>query len=442
LSDLSVNVEKSLPFPLTRAQTRVLREIREDLFKTAPMNRLLQGDVGSGKTVLMLLAGLDVISSGYKCVIMAPTEILARQHHETILKFTENLDLKIVPMLGGVTGKKKKAKRLEDAAAANFIVGTHAIFDNLFEMKDIGLIIIDEQHRFGVSQRMKLSQKGLHPDILVVSATPIPRSLALTMYGGVAISVLNEMPPGRTPVKTKFVPDMNRQKVVDYIVKIVEQEGKKGYWVCPLVEESEKLDLNDVKTVFEEFKALVGDKALLLHGKMKGTEKEQIITKLRTGEANILVSTVVVEVGVDIPDATFMIIENAERFGFAQLHQLRGRVGRGKMKSFTALIAGSEVSKKATERLHFMEKTNDGFKVAEFDLKKRGPGALTGFEQSGFKNDPYFLLAAQYGVEMQKAHRAAENIFSPNNLSQAETNFIDKVFKLFFKEKLELYQMS
>jgi len=439
-SPLSLEAERGLPFALTNAQKRVLREIRFDLTSSEPMSRLLQGDVGSGKTVVMMLAGLDVIFSGYKSVIMAPTEILARQHYDTILKFVGEDNIKIAAVMGGVTGKKRKRERLEEVRRADFIIGTHAVYENIEEMGDIGLIIVDEQHRFGVSQRMKLMGKAFHPDTLVVSATPIPRSLALTMYGGVGISILNEMPPGRTPVKTKFVRSENRNKVVEYVEKIVKEENKKGYWVCPLVEESEKLDLVDVHTVFEEFKDCFGERVKLLHGKMKGDDKEEIIGKLRRDEANILVSTVVVEVGVDIPDASFMVIENAERFGLAQIHQLRGRVGRGSIKSFSALIAGQNVSAKAEERLKFLTKTTDGFKVAEFDLKKRGPGALTGFEQSGFKNDPYFLLAAQYGLEMQKAHNVAEKVCAGGFLDEKEIAFIEKIFSMFFREKFERYK--
>ncbi len=439
-SSAAKTTEENLPFPLTAAQQRVLKEIRADLSSKEPMSRLLQGDVGSGKTVVMLLAALDVVASGFSVAIMAPTEILARQHYESITKFTNHLNLKIEFLAGGLTGKKKET-RLKEVHNADIIIGTHALFENLSMMEHLGFIIIDEQHRFGVSQRMELMSKAKLPDTLVVSATPIPRSLALTMYGGIDISVLNEMPPGRSPIKTKFVSNPNREKVVDYIVEIV-NSGKIGYWVCPLVEESEKLLLTDVTNVFEEFKAKLEDKVQLLHGRMKGEEKERIITMLRTKEAGLLVSTVVVEVGVDIPEASFMVIENAERFGMAQLHQLRGRVGRGKIKSFCALISGKSISEKAEERLKFMESTQDGFKIAEFDLKKRGPGALTGFEQSGFRNDPYFLLAAQYGITVQKARNAVKSLFETDELSEREKKYIDTLFNKFFKERYDRYNIG
>lgn len=441
-STLAIKVEKELPFALTNAQKRALAGIRADLKSKEPMSRLLQGDVGSGKTVIMLLAGLDVASSGYKTVIMAPTEILARQHYETISKFTGGSAIKSELVLGGVTGKKKKEARNQLVSEADFIIGTHALYENLEQLKNLGLVIVDEQHRFGVSQRMELMSKGNMPDVLVASATPIPRSLALTMYGGVEISVLNEMPAGRTPVKTRFVPYDNRQVVADHIVSIIEKENKTGYWVCPLVEGSDKLDATDVTTVYEEFKARIGDRAQLLHGRMKVDEKDRILGMLRSGEANILISTVVIEVGIDIPEASFMVIENAERFGLAQLHQLRGRVGRGAVKSFAAFIAGRDITEKAQARLNFMQGTNDGFKIAEYDLKLRGPGALTGYEQSGFANDPYYLIAAQYGIEVQKAQTAAKKVWTENILDSREKAFLDRVFDSFFKSSFEKYRIG
>ena len=442
-SDLSISVEKNMAFELTKAQKRVLGEIRGDLSSIYPMNRLLQGDVGSGKTAVMVLASLDVIANGYKSVIMAPTEILAAQHYKTISGMVPE-NIKIELFLGGVTGKKKKAERLENAKKADFLIGTHALFENMEFMEDIGLIIIDEQHRFGVSQRMKLQSKSIHPDVLVVSATPIPRTLALTVYGSTEISVIDEMPPGRIPVTTRLVPADNRVKVFDFVTEIIKNQNKKGYWVCPLVEESEseelKSEMKHVEGVYEEFSKVLGDKAALLHGRMKGEEKRIIIDRLKNGEINLLVSTIVVEVGVDVPDAVFMVIENAERFGLAQLHQLRGRVGRGKEKSFCALIAGSEISEKAFNRLDFLSKTENGFKIAEYDLKTRGPGALTGLEQSGFKNDAYFLLAVRHGELVEKAR-----IFTKNILATGDDEYIkfcNRVFELFFAERFNRFRAS
>lgn len=427
-------VEKALPFSLTNAQRRVLAEIRRDLAAPEPMMRLLQGDVGSGKTIVMLLAALDVIASGYRAVIMAPTEILARQHHDTITRCVPGVVAALA--VGGRSGKKKK-EMLDSFRDAKLIVGTHALYENLGALPDLGLIVIDEQHRFGVSQRMELMGKATAPDVLVVSATPIPRSLALTIYGGVSISVLNELPPGRIPVRTRFVPFANRRKVIEHVVSIIQGEGRKGYWICPLVEGSDKSDLAPVTAVYEEFRALIGDRARLLHGRMKGEEKESALAALRDGSANILVSTVVVEVGVDVPDATFIAVENAERFGLAQLHQLRGRVGRGAERSFAAFIAGEQVTEKAAERLAFMEHTHDGFKIAEFDLRLRGPGALSGLEQSGFRNDPYYLLAARYGIEVQKATQAARHLLASGDIAPEEQAFVARVFKTFFQERFE-----
>ncbi len=427
-------VEQALPFTLTVAQKRVLAEIRRDLAAPEPMMRLLQGDVGSGKTMVMLLAALDVISSGYRAVIMAPTEILARQHYDTIARCSGGVAAALA--VGGKSGKKKR-EMLESFRDAKLIVGTHALYENLDALPDLGLIIIDEQHRFGVSQRMELMNKATEPDVLVVSATPIPRSLALTLYGGVEISVLNEMPPDRLPIKSRFVPYTNRPKVVEHIVSIVTTEEKKGYWICPLVEESDKSDLAPVTAVYDEFRALLGDKVQLLHGRMKGEEKDRILTMLRDGSARMLISTVVVEVGVDVPDASFIVVENAERFGLAQLHQLRGRVGRGAIKSFAAFIAGEQVTEKAVERLSFMEQTSDGFKIAEYDLRLRGPGALTGLEQSGFRNDPYYLLAAQYGIEVQKASQAARRFLNDPDATDAERAFVARIFDTFFRERYQ-----
>jgi ATP-dependent DNA helicase RecG len=439
-SQLSDKIKNLLPFSLTVAQERVLNEIKKDLCSEKPMNRLLQGDVGSGKTAVMILAGLDVISSGFKTVIMAPTEILARQHVKTVNNFCGN-NVKIELFVGGVTGKKKKLERKLKAQSADFIIGTHALFENLEEMENIGLVIIDEQHRFGVSQRMKLLNKAFKPDVLIVSATPIPRSLALTIYGDTDVSVIDEMPPGRIPVVTKFVTSENRRKVADYVVDIVLNKNSKGYWVCPLVEESEKIDLGHVEGVFAEFKDVLGEKVLLLHGKMKGEEKDSVINSIKEGRANMVVSTVVVEVGVDISDAVFMVIENAERFGLAQLHQLRGRVGRGDKKSFCALVSGSDISKKAENRLKFISGTENGFKIAEFDLKMRGPGAFTGLDQSGFKNDPYFILAARYGNLVEKTGESARKLLNDSN-KKDQLEFSKKIFNKFFRANYDRFKTS
>lgn len=437
-SDLSLKTEKELPFKLTNAQKRVLEEIRKDMLSEFPMNRLLQGDVGSGKTAVMILAGLDMINSGYKTVIMAPTEILAKQHFDSITKLVHS-DVSCQIITGGVTGKKKRKEMIENSFKADFIVGTHALYENLEFMENIGLIIIDEQHRFGVGQRMSLLSKSFLPDVLIVSATPIPRSLALTIYGATDISVIDEMPPGRIPVLTKYVRNENRKKVFDYVVDIIRNTNEKGYWVCPLVEESEKIDLKHVQGVYEEFLSYLGEKVAFLHGKIKGDEKNDIIQKLKSGEVNIIVSTVVIEVGVDVSDATFMVIENADRFGLAQLHQLRGRVGRSDKKSFCALIASEDLSEKADKRLEFISKNENGFRIAEFDLKTRGPGSLAGLDQSGYKNDSYFLLAAQYGVLVEKAGEYVKTMYRSNRFFN-EIRDSGYIFSLFFKESFNRFK--
>ncbi|MCK5807981.1 ATP-dependent DNA helicase RecG [bacterium] len=433
-SSPAIDVEKSLPFALTTAQSRVLAEIRSDLQKSIPMSRLLQGDVGSGKTVVMLLAGLDIVDAGYKTLIMAPTEILAKQHLKTIESLLP--ERYKTTLLVGSLGKGKKAKKaMEQVADSHFIIGTHALYERLDEMSDIGLVIIDEQHRFGVGQRMKLIEKGDDSDILVVSATPIPRSLALTLFGGIEISVIDEMPPGREAVNTRFVMHNKRTVVIEYVRAIIEENGRRGYWVCPLVEESEKMDLKHVEGVFEELFELFGGRVALLHGRMKAEEKDRVLNQLRDGTVSVLVSTVVIEVGVDIPDASFIVIENAERFGLAQLHQLRGRVGRGAIKSFCALLASEDISEKASNRLTFLSENHSGFKIAEYDLSQRGPGALTGVMQSGFKNDPYFLVAARYGVLIEKSRGHAYTVFSSEKRAE-----IEEWFAVLHKEKFMRYR--
>ncbi|HNW83288.1 MAG TPA: DEAD/DEAH box helicase [bacterium] len=437
-SELSINVESRLPFKLTASQSRVLEEIRRDISSEYPMNRLLQGDVGSGKTAVMILVGLDMVNAGFKTVIMAPTEILATQHYDSIKKMVpENISCQIIT--GGVIGKKRKKERSEDSYKADFIIGTHALYENLEFMSDIGLIIIDEQHRFGVAQRMKLMNRSYLPDVLIVSATPIPRSLALTIYGVTDISVINEMPPGRIPIRTRYVRNENRSKVLEYVVDIINTNNEKGYWVCPLVEESEKMDLKHVQGVYEEFSSILGEKAVFLHGKIKGDEKNEIIQKLKSGKVNIIISTVVIEVGVDVSDATFMVIENADRFGLAQLHQLRGRVGRSDRKSFCALIASSELSEKADRRLEFISKNENGFRIAEYDLKTRGPGSLAGLDQSGYKNDSYFLLAAQYGEFVEKTGEYIRKMYDSDSTG-VDVLSVEKVFNLFFKDSFNRFK--
>lgn len=378
-------VLKSLPFSLTRAQNRALNEIIDDMCSEKVMNRLVQGDVGSGKTVVALLALAECVFNGYQGALMAPTEILAQQHYESFTETFEDIGINVELLTGSVTKKQKEGilQRAKDGEI-DILIGTHALIEDNVEFKNIGLVITDEQHRFGVRQRGKLSSKGESPDILVMTATPIPRTLALILYGDLDISIIDELPPGRQPIETIAVEKKKRDKVYNSLVRREVDKGRQVYIVCPLVEESETLDITSATETAEEIKRdfFQDLRVGLLHGKMKPSEKDAIMTAFKNHELDILVSTTVIEVGVNVPNSTLMIIENAERFGLAQLHQLRGRVGRGKHQSYCVLIYGSN-SEVCRKRMSIMEETNDGFKISEKDLEIRGPGEFFGTMQHG-----------------------------------------------------------
>ncbi len=373
-----------LPFTLTGAQQRVVSQVARDMARPEPMNRLLQGDVGSGKTAVALVAAAVAVENGYQVAVMAPTEILAEQHYRTFQKWLAPLGVEVALVTGSGTAKVKAAQRAAVASGkVRVAVGTHALIQESVSFEKLGLVVIDEQHRFGVMQRHLLMGKGVRPDVMVMTATPIPRTLAMTMYGDLDVSVIDELPPGRTPIETHVVSEKARSRAWD-VVRSELGKGHQAYVIYPLVEESEKVDLADATQGAAQLKALFPEARVgLLHGRMKQDEKDTVMSAFRKHELDVLVSTTVVEVGVDVPNASVMVMEHAERFGLSQLHQLRGRVGRGAAKSFCILVTGYAQSAEAAERLHVMEESTDGFVIAERDLEIRGPGEFLGTRQSG-----------------------------------------------------------
>ncbi|HEY6662474.1 MAG TPA: ATP-dependent DNA helicase RecG [Sphingomicrobium sp.] len=374
-----------LPYQMTDAQRRVIREIRGDLIQAVPMLRLLQGDVGSGKTLVAVAAMLTAVESGAQAAFLAPTEILARQHHTTLLGMLDSLGVRVAILTGREKGKARESVMMGLAdGSIDILVGTHAIFQEKVAYQQLGLAVIDEQHRFGVSQRLLLASKAEHPPhLLVMTATPIPRTLTLTQYGEMDVSRIDEMPPGRTPVETRVISEEKLPQVVDGLARHLSGGGQ-AYWVCPLVEESEKSDAAAAEERARVLKLRFGDDRVgLVHGRMKGPDKDAVMARFASGELGVLVATTVIEVGVDVPNATLMIVEGAERFGLAQLHQLRGRVGRGSERSSCLLIRGLTLTDVGRARLALMRETNDGFRIAEEDLRLRGPGEILGTRQSG-----------------------------------------------------------
>ncbi|MDR1653848.1 MAG: ATP-dependent DNA helicase RecG [Prevotellaceae bacterium] len=420
--------KKYLPFELTNAQKRVLKEIRADVGSGRQMNRLLQGDVGSGKTIVALFAMLIALDNGFQAAIMTPTEILSQQHYDTISTLLERMNVNIALLTGSTKAKEREPlhEKLQ-SGDIHILIGTHALIEETVKFKNLGLVVIDEQHRFGVAQRARLWQKNTQPPhILVMTATPIPRTLAMTLYGDLKISVIDELPPGRKPVQTYHYFMNKRQALNKFLAKQID-EGRQIYIVYPLIKESEKLDLQDLEAgyryiceVFPQYKA---EK---VHGQMKPKEKDHAMQRFVSGEVKILVATTVIEVGVNVPNASVMVIENAERFGLSQLHQLRGRVGRGADQSYCILLTSYKLGADTRKRLEIMTETNDGFRIAEADLQLRGPGDMDGTAQSGMPFDLKIANIAQDGRMLEIARKVAAEILAKDPALLAEKNFILK----------------
>lgn len=426
-----------LPFKLTNAQLRVYQEIEKDMTSEKQMNRLIQGDVGSGKTIVAVLAILLAILNGYQAVFMVPTEILAEQHYQSVMPLLENYNVKIALLTGSVS--KKEKEKIKEGMRNNeyqLIIGTHALLEEDVEFAKLGLVVTDEQHRFGVKQRAVLSSKA-NPHILVMTATPIPRTLSLILYGDLDISIIDELPPHRKPVKTYAVDESMRERVYNFIQKTV-MEGRQAYIICPLVEESEEIEAEAAMSLAQRLaeKDLKGLSIGLVHGKMKWKDKEKVMNDFSKGNIQVLVSTTVVEVGVNVPNACIMVVENAERFGLAQLHQLRGRVGRGSHQSYCILFCQSK-SEIARKRMEIMTKYSDGFKISEKDMELRGPGDIFGVRQHGL---PEFKIANLYeDIEILKeVQKAAEDIVKNQKLVEREDyKRLKEHLLLMFEDKLK-----
>lgn len=436
---------QSLPFPLTNAQKRVIREIHTDLKSGKQMNRLLQGDVGSGKTLVALMCCLLAIDNGYQTCIMAPTEILANQHYETLNGFLKPLlasednpnGLRIALLTGSTTKKQRDLLHPSlQTGRIDIVIGTHALLEDTVQWSNLGLVVVDEQHRFGVAQRAKLWSKNVRPPhVLVMTATPIPRTLAMTVYGDLRVSIIDELPPGRKPVQTLHYSIQRRQSVNQFIRGQI-QAGRQVYVVFPLIKENEKLDLQDLENGYNELCDTFPEyKISMVHGQMKAKDKDEQMQHFASGETQILVATTVIEVGVNVPNASVMIIENAERFGLSQLHQLRGRVGRGADQSYCILLTRLELTKETRQRMDIMVATNDGFRIAEADLQLRGPGDLDGTQQSGLPFDLHIASLSTDGQILEIARHTAESILEKDPLLEDEYNRI-------YKRQLDLLRIE
>ncbi len=412
-----------LPFELTDAQKKVIKEIRRDVNRNVQMNRLLQGDVGSGKTLVALMTMLIAIDNDFQCALMAPTEILAQQHFQSISKFLNGMNIG-VELLTGSTKKSKRKMLHENLEKGNIhiLIGTHALIEDNVIFKKLGLVVIDEQHRFGVAQRARLWQKNdfIPPHVLVMTATPIPRTLAMTVYGDLDVSVIDELPPGRKPIQTMHFFDNRRKQLYNFLRQQMEK-GTQIYIVYPLISESEKIDLKNLEEGFRHISEVFPDvKMSMVHGKMKSVIKENAMEQFKNGETKIMVATTVIEVGVDVPNASVMVIESAERFGLSQLHQLRGRVGRGAEQSYCILMSSYKISNESRKRLETMVRTNDGFEIAEMDMKLRGPGEIEGTQQSGIGFDLKISNLGKDGEILQLARNVASEILKEDPSLKSE----------------------
>ncbi len=419
-----------LHFNLTDAQKKAWQQIKSDMEKKEPMQRLLQGDVGSGKTIIAVMSLIKTIENGYQGILMAPTEILAEQHYIKINKILKGFDYNVDILVGGVKGTERKdtIKRIKNSQA-DLIIGTHALFQNDIEYYNIGLIVIDEQHRFGVEQRYQLKQKGDNPDLLVMTATPIPRSLALTLYGDLDLSIIDEMPPGRKPVITTWRTEKSRSKIYNFVKEKI-KKGEQVYVVCPLIEPSEELEANSVLEIKEilDKNYLSEFNVIALHGQLSSNEKNKIMSDFVNHKIDVLISTTIIEVGVDVDTANIMVIENAERFGLAQLHQLRGRIGRGQKQAYCIMIADPS-TEEAKKRLEVMTETNDGFKISEADLEIRGPGEFFGTRQHGITDLKIADILKDRKI-LAKANQEANQLTEIYNWSQKYKKLAKKVEEL------------
>ena len=417
---------RNLPFELTGAQKRVIKEMRRDMRGGRQMNRLLQGDVGSGKTLVALMVMLIALDNGYQACMMAPTEILAAQHYETLTRFLDGMDVRVELLTGSVKGKRREdILRGLLTGDVHILVGTHAVIEDTVGFSSLGLVVIDEQHRFGVAQRAKLwAKSSTPPHVLVMTATPIPRTLAMTLYGDLDVSVIDELPPGRKPVRTIHQFDNRRASMYDFMRKQI-QEGRQVYVVYPLIQESEKMDIKNLEEGYLHVcEAFPEYKVSKVHGKMKPAEKEEEMQRFLRNETQIMVATTVIEVGVNVPNASVMVIENAERFGLSQLHQLRGRVGRGADQSYCILVTGYKLTEDTRKRIEIMVQTNDGFEIAEADLKLRGPGDLEGTQQSGVAFDLKIADIARDGQLLQYVRGIAETLLDADPNGENPENAI------------------